>query len=317
MPARRTHARNQSRLYKIKSPAQLATVLQLEQSGLKLSGLKLLEEADDNYTRWTDKKTGRAMQRPKPLLEKVHRRVGILLARIETPEFLHSAVKGRSYISNAEQHAIDKPTIKMDIRKFYPSVRAQAVFHLFRDRMACAGDVAGILARLLTVDGHLATGSSVSPILSYFAYEDMFGEIEDLAVQRGCAMTCYVDDMIFTGPGATRRLVYDLTRVARRYRLRAHKIKVFQAGQPKVITGVAVTKIGKRLPNKRQQTIKQEMAALRTAETHAERFTITCRLTGRLFAAAQVDPATWHSKALQMSAELRRLQLHSTAGIAR
>ena len=64
MPARRTHARNQSRLYKIKSPAQLATVLQLEQSGLKLSGLKLLEEADDNYIRWTDQKTGRAMQRP-------------------------------------------------------------------------------------------------------------------------------------------------------------------------------------------------------------------------------------------------------------
>ena len=89
MPARRTYARNQSRLYKIKSPAQLATVLLLKQSERKL-----LEEADDNYIRWIDKKTGRAIQKPKPLLEKVHRRVGILLARIETPEFLHSAGKG-------------------------------------------------------------------------------------------------------------------------------------------------------------------------------------------------------------------------------
>ena len=312
MPARRTHARNQSRLYKIKSPAQLATVLRLKQSELKL-----LEEADDNYIRWTDQKTRRAMQKPRLLLEKVHRRVGILLARIETPKFLHSAVKGRSYISNAEQHAIDKPTVEMDICKFYPSFRALAVFHLFRDRMACAGDVAGILARLLTVDGYLATGSSVSPILSYFAYEDMFSEIEELAVQRGCEMTCYVDDLVFTGPAATGRLVHDLTPIVRRYRLRAHKIKVFQAGQPKVITGVAMTKVGKRLPNRRQQTIRREMAAVRAANTDAARLLIMRPLVGRLLAAAQVDPATWHSKALQMSAELRRLQLHSTAGIAR
>ena len=206
-------------------PAQLATVLRLKQSELKL-----LEEADDNYIRWTDQKTRRAMQKPRLLLEKVHRRVGILLARIETPKFLHSAVKGRSYISNAEQHAIDKPTVEMDICKFYPSFRALAVFHLFRDRMACAGDVAGILARLLTVDGYLATGSSVSPILSYFAYEDMFSEIEELAVQRGCEMTCYVDDLVFTGPAATGRLVHDLTPIVRRYRLRAHKIKGLSGG---------------------------------------------------------------------------------------
>ena len=312
MPTRRTYARNQSRLYKIKSPAQLATVLRLKQEELKR-----LVEADDNYLRWIVQKTERAIQRPRPLLERVHRRVGILLARIETPEFLHSAVKGRSYISNAEQHAIDKPTVKIDIRKFYPSVRAQAVFHLFRDRMFCAGDVAGILARLLTVDGHLATGSSVSPILSYFAYEDMFGEIEELAIQRGCEMTCYVDDLVFTGPGATRRLVHDLTQIVRRYRLWVHKIKVFQAGQPKVITGVAMTKVGKRLPNKRQQTIKREMTALRVAKTNAARLLIMHRLTSRLFAAAQVDPATWGSKALQMSAAMRHLQLHSTAGIAR
>jgi hypothetical protein len=302
MPARRPYARNQSPLYKIKSPAQLASVLLL-----KPQGMQGLEEAEDNYIRWIDKKTKRAIQKPKTVLEQVHRRVGIFLARIETPEFLHSAVKGRSYITNAERHAIDKPTVKIDIRKFYPSVRAQAVFHFFRDRMSCAGDVAGILARLLTVDGHLATGSSASPILSYFVYEDMFGEIEELAVQRGCAMTCYVDDLVFTGPGATRRLVYDLTQVVRRYRLWVHKTKLFQAGQAKVITGVAVTKVGKRVPNEREQTIKRGRAELKAAKTDAERRPIMRRLTGQLFAAAQIDPTKWHSQAVQMSEAMSRL----------
>ena len=86
----------------------------------------------------------------------------------------------------------------------------------------------------------------------------MFAEIEALAVERGSEMTCYVDDMVFTGPGATRRLIYDSIQVVRRYRLWGHKTKVFKAGQPKVITGVAVTRLGGRLPNKRQKAIKEE-----------------------------------------------------------
>ena len=310
MSNRRSYARDQSRLHKIKSPAQLA-----ENLFLKQHQLRLLERADDNYIRWTDKKTERRIQKPKPQLEKVHRRVGILLARIETPDFLHSAVKSRSYISNANRHASDKPTVKIDIRKFYPSVRAQAIFHFFRDRMLCAGDVSGILARLLTVDGHLATGSSASPILSYFAYEDMFGEIESLSVQRRCEMTCYVDDMVFTGPGATRRLLYDLIKVVRRYRLRGHKTKVFKASQPKIITGVAVTKVGRRLPNRRQRIIAEEMVKLGAAQTDAERLAIMRPLTGRLFEAAQVDP-TWRPRALRMSNKILGLQQRSATGVA-
>src|SRR5258705_185981 len=84
----------------------------------------------------------------------------------KTPEFLHSAIKGRSYVTNASEHGPNAPTIKVDIRRFYPSIRAAAVFHFFRDHMQCAEDVAGILTKLLTVDGHLPTGSSASPILS-------------------------------------------------------------------------------------------------------------------------------------------------------
>ena len=302
MQGRRSYARNQSRLYKIKCPPQLADVLQLEKHELEL-----LEQAHNNYIRWTDKKTGRDIQQPKPLLEKVHRRVGVLMPRIETPDFLHSAVKGRSYISNASRHTCGQPTVKIDIRQFYPSVRAQAVFHLFRDRMLCAGDVAGILARLLTVDGHLATGSSASPILSYFAYEDMFGEIEALAAQHKCEMTCYIDDMVITGQSATRRLLRELIKVVRRYRLWGHKTKVFKAEQPKVITGVAVTRVGMKLPNRRQRSILDETAACGAARTDEERLLKMRSLVGRLFEAAQIDRA-WHPEALRTYNAMRDLQ---------
>lgn len=291
MAERKSYERNQSQLYKVTSPGQLA-----ERLGITLGELHMLEKAADNYIRWIDKKTGRPIQQPKPLLKRVHRRVAFLLSRIETPDFLHSAIKGRSYISNAVGHDAALPSVKIDVRKFYPSTRVQAVYHFFRDRMCCDGDVAGILAKLLTVDGHLATGSSVSPILSFFAYEDMFNEIAALASARGCVMTCYVDDMVFTGSNATRRIIYDAIQIVRRYRLWGHKTKLFKAGQPKVITGVAITKRGSRLPNKRQAAIGEERAKLDRATTDLERIAIMRRLVGRLYEAAQIDPS-WFPKA--------------------
>lgn len=302
MLERRAYPKNQSRLYKITSPALLAERLLVEPYQLNL-----LLKADDNYIRWTDKKTGRQIEQPKLLLDGIHRRVGVLLARIETPDFLHSAIKGRSYISNASQHNPNQPTVKIDVRKFYPSTRVQAVFHYFRDRMMCDGDVAGILARLFTVDGHLATGSSASPILSYFAYDDMFAEIKALSVDRDSKMTCYVDDMVFTGPSVTRRLIYDAIQIIRRYRLWGHKTKLFRAGQPKVITGVAVTRSGGRLPNKRQKVIRDDLLLLESATNDKDRLKIIRPLLGRMYEAAQVDPM-WRPKANALAAQKRGLE---------
>lgn len=292
------HPREQSRLYKIKSPAQLSCVL-----GVVEQDIRSLLRAADNYIRWEDRKSGRSIQRPKPLLKRVHDRAAFLLSRIKTPDFLHSSVKGRSYISNAIQHQPLLPSVKIDIRQFYPSARSQAVFHFFRDRMKCNGDVAGILARLLTVDGHLPTGSSVSPILSYFAYEDMYEEISILAKNRGCTMTCYVDDIVITGPCAGRRMIYDLKRILRKYRFTGHKTKLFRPQQPRVITGVAVTAGGCRLPNKRRINILEDASLVRSVGGE-ERTVIARRLVGRLYEAAQIDPR-WRSRALAMATLLR------------
>jgi len=172
--------------------------------------------------------------------------------------------------------------------------------------------VAGVLTHLLTIDGHFATGSSVSPILWYFAYEDMFSEIEAVSSGCGCEMTCYVDDMVFTGPGATRGFLYEIIQVAKRYRLLGHKTKAFKAGQPKVITGVAVTTHELRLPNRRQQAIATEQSILKTARTDEERLNIMPRLIGRLFDAAQID-AAWRPQAVQISGSMQNLRRRTTA----
>ncbi len=302
MILRNPYHRNQSQLYKITSPKILADRL-----GLSLQQLHSLASADNNYICWIDKKTGRQIQRPKPLLAKLHSRIGVLLARIDVPEYLHSAIKGRSYISNASSHDPEMPSVKIDVKKFYPSIRAQAVYHFFKDRMLCAGDVAGILTKLLTVDGHLPTGSSASPILSYFAYEDMFAAIAILAAANNCTMTCYVDDLVFTGPGATRKLLHSVKLLMGNYKLKGHKTKVFKRKQPRVLTGVVMTQSGRRLPNRRQRAIADDISSFSIASNDQERLIILRRLVGRLYEATQID-SSWRHKAEEYSQKRNTLE---------
>jgi RNA-directed DNA polymerase len=276
--------------------------------------LKRLEKKVEKFRVWQDQKTKRWIQQPEPKLKKIHERIWRLLSRIETPDYLHSAIKGRSYISNASSHSADQPSVKSDIMKFYPSIRAQAVFAFFHERMLCARDVAGKLTELLTYNGHLPTGSSASPILSYFAYEDMFEEINAVAVQRGCLMTCYVDDMVFTGPGATNALLYDIRKIAGRYHLKTHKTRTFQANQPKIITGVAVTQSGLRLPNERRRLIEDGDIALKGCKTNDDSIALLNILTSRLHEAAQIDQS-WKAKANEMSALLKHTKRDALAAL--
>lgn len=301
MTDRKHHPLNQSRLYKIKSPAQLADILTI-----KPQDIEDLIDAPENYIRFTTE-DGRDIQWPKPLLRRAHKRTATLLSRIETPSFLHSAIKGKSYLTNAKPHLSNHPTVKVDIKKFFASVRAAAVFHFFKDTMLCKEDVAAVLTKLLTVDKHLPTGSSVSPILSYFAYHDMFNELKKLADENGCEMTCYVDDLTFTGPGATRKLLYQASQIIGRYRLVAHKTKIFKPGQPKIVTGVAITKHGNRVPNKRQKTIQKDLQELAEAKSEQDKIDIMTRLIGRMFEAAQLDPS-WRKRAESLVAEKAGLE---------
>src|SRR5258708_38498182 len=84
------------------------------------------------------------------------------------------------------------PTIKIDVKKFFPSVSRVVIFNFFAGPLKCRRDVAGRLADILTFDAHLATGSAASPIIAYYSFKPMFDEIAQFAVSLGLVMTCYV-----------------------------------------------------------------------------------------------------------------------------
>lgn len=295
-----------SHLYGIKSTHLLAKKLGVLVKDLERFANKSV------YRVFNLKDSGRRVEEPPPALQAIHRKIHRYLARIEAPTYLHSAIKGRSYISNATAHIGIAPMIKIDVKKFFPSVPQHKVMHFFRDHMQCASDVAGLLANLTCRNGRLPTGGAASPILSYYSFKSMFDEIEILCSERNLTMTCYVDDITISGRGANRSALHEVRKIMSRAGLRSHKAKFFDATRPKIVTGVMVKGNRLELPHSRWRAIRFAEKELVKAATDDQRLALYPALISRLHEAAQIDPAC-RSMALYHNQKWKELRQASVA----
>jgi hypothetical protein len=232
---------------------------------------------------------GRVFQQPLGLLAKVHERIGMLLSKIEVPNYLYSQ-KCRSSIDNARQHLGDVPLIKTDIHKFYPSISHQMVFRMFLFDFQCAADVANRLADICCYQQqHVPTGSALSGQVAFFAARHMFDEISDLAESHQCTMTAYVDDVTISGDFATKALLAEIQQVVRLHGLKVklNKSKTYSATAAKEVTGAVIVGTQLRLPNKQHQKIWNAKRELLNATDH-EKPTLQRSLNGRLQQASQI-----------------------------
>lgn len=288
--AQKKYDLTQSPFYMLRSKTKLATILNLSTP----ADLIALTHLDVPYRRFDAKNKKntkvRAVQMPCRELYPVHVRMFKLLRRIDLPDYLHSGVIGRSYITNAKAHLRTKKTYTVDIKKFYESVRRSMVYAFFRDTLKCSEDVAGILANISTCDGHIPTGSSLSQLLAYMACKNMFDELHAASTEAGIVMTCYVDDLTFSGETVTRAWVYGTIKpIISKYGLKSHKDKFFGAGKPKEITGVIVNSNVVKVCNRHHRSIYNLMQNIPEADDTINLNKIYDELIGRLSSAAQID----------------------------
>ncbi len=235
-----------SPLYGIRSRKRLVEVLDWQGSVKALDGFV---EQPDNYNCFLHEEDGkkpRPVQQPTPKLEALHRRVARLLLRILPPDYLHSGLRKRSFVTNAAQHVNGHPAVKLDVHKFYPSTLHSHVCGFFKNQMACAPDVAGLLASLccVTVNGvrHLPTGSPLSQILAFYSHRQMFDELSAYVAARGGVITVYVDDITASMEFASVGDIRAMGRIITRHGLMWHKERFFPRGHSKAITG-AIAKV--------------------------------------------------------------------------
>lgn len=280
----------QSPLYKLSSKRKLAELLQIGLASLSTSELAKLTS---QYRIFIDRDTRRFITEPVGALLAIHKRLLRLFGRVVPREYLHSATKKRSYKTNAEQHVGNPNVLKIDIKKFFPSVRFCFVHNFFANSLNCSSDVATILAKLCTVQTrrhgvHLPTGSCISPILSFLANRPLFDRISHICSLDGCVFTLYVDDVTVSGPNASRALLTKIAMEIHKTGYGYHKIKTYQ-GVPAMVTGLIVTDGRIILPHARSQKIREYADALECSVGGPIREKLLASLVGRLSEAEQID----------------------------
>lgn len=284
MPSNSVIPLNQSRLYKLTSPRRLADVLGLDEAELRAMAI-----GPDRYRQFEiDKKGGgkRPVEDPVAPLKRVQGRVAKMLARIEPPDFLFCPVKGRCYVSNAARHRGNRVVHCLDIKKFFPNTPRVRVIWFFQTVMQCRGDVAGLLGDLCTFEGHLPTGSPLSPILAYYSYHDMWAEIAAFCASKGYTLTVYVDDVTISGAKVPIADVWQVRRMIHRTGLRYHKLKHY-VDKPAEVTGVIVRDGRVVVPNR--QRLKQRQLALTLQGPGIDDPRLRGRLTGITGQIRQID----------------------------
>lgn len=274
---------NQSPLYKLQNQRRLAALLKID-----LKKLYDLLDAPCNYRIFPQGK--RTCHDPKPILKGIHKRLQILLNRIAPPDYLHSATKGRSYVTNAAAHLGNGKLHKLDIRHFFDATTFKHVFDFFKNTLLCSVDVATLLARISTYNDHLPTGSPISPILAYFAHKKMFDNMYDEALAADMDMTCYIDDLTFSGDALPMRVLRNAKESIVKRGLEYHKEKRFQEKDVKIVTGVALRGKEMLLPNKRHKKIYEEKVRSLEADDPQKQQDIVRKLISRVGEASRIEP---------------------------
>ena len=296
---------HQSPFFKLSSHRRLAELLEVDESELA----KLL--SDDNYRVWTEE--GRQIEAPIHKLKRVHSVLKRLLARIQTPEWLISGQRFKSYIDNAKLHSQSDFLLNVDITGFYRHTTVERVYQCFLHAFQMAPDVAFTLSRLVTWNGIIPTGSPASQLLAYWANAPTFHRIADLASQAGLIFSVYVDDLSFSGqeriqPDLPSKINFELGKVG--LALKKTKTRFFGMGDFKIVTGVGISR-DKRLvvPNEKRQKILQKLEAL-SSLSESEPLKVETSLRGSLVSARQIEPdfmAVTFRK-VQARARMRRRQ---------
>jgi|AKZA01.1.fsa_nt_gi Reverse transcriptase (RNA-dependent DNA polymerase). len=296
MNHRKKYPLHQCALYKCRSPMMLEKRLKTEKGVLDDISKIIV------YNNFSIEKNSmgemRSIQSPNRNLKPIQKRILKLLEKIERPDWLISGQKGKCFIDNGKAHLNAKYALTVDIKSFYGNCFREYVYTFFYRRLQMDGDVAGIITDIVTYQNGIPTGTPTSQMIAYYAYEDMFNEISQVANRYNCTFTLYVDDMSFSSIEYFKHksLTSEVDIILRKYghKLKPSKIKFYGKKKSKIITGTVVTKNNTlKVPNKNQKKIYdnfQEIKVLnRITKNDQQELKLYKTLRGQLTSAQGIE----------------------------
>ncbi|MGE0045876.1 MAG: reverse transcriptase family protein [Hyphomonadaceae bacterium] len=208
----------------------------------------------------------RLIESPKPRLKSVQRRILHEILDCVPPHLrAHGFVRGRSCISGAQLHAGEYVVVRLDLRRFFPSIQSARVHGLFRAigyPWATARLLTGLCttctpamtlaaipdwrARREYAAPHLPQGAPTSPALANLCAWRLDQRLSGAARRLGINYSRYADDLCFSGDrqfarGISGFLSLVETIVAGEgFALNTNKTRIMRASSTQRVTGVVV-----------------------------------------------------------------------------
>lgn len=242
--------------------------------GWKKQQLEALVRDKERYIKRERKQIGtkiRDLAVPTGKLRTIHERLKFHLNKIKQPDYLFSPRKGRGQRDNAAHHASETQFLSLDIRQFYPSTMGEHIFRWAFHEAGMRADVAGLLTKLVVIDGKMPFGSPVSPVLTAHVHRRMFDEIYALCTARGLKMSLWVDDLTISGNFIGGELIEPIRAIIRKQGFQTHKIQFRSSSRAVIVTGVPIERGAVVAPRSLNRRVQEGYDSLRADLTDSER----------------------------------------------
>jgi RNA-directed DNA polymerase len=202
----------------------------------------------------------RKISEPLPSLKEIQRWVlDNILYQCQPSAFAKAFIRGSSIRRNALFHRAQDKLLSLDVQDFFPSIGSPRVYGIFR-RMGYCKEVAGMLARLCTLEDALPQGAPTSPALSNLIVLRLDRRLGGYAKKDGLRYTRYADDITFSGDNLD---VGEAIRFARKVLrdeglvLNEHKTRLMRPHQRQEVTGIVVNTKKMQVPRETRRALRQ------------------------------------------------------------
>lgn len=245
------HQRNALFLLTLGRPSDLCrflktSILQLE---------KILNEPKYQEFNIRKKKGGkRQIFAPEKQLKDIQKRINYFLQAYYLwikPNEVHGFVVNPHYLGfscniaeNAKAHIQKKVVLNIDLKDFFPSIRARQVKAVFTSPWFNFNEqIATALTLLTTYQGQLPIGAPTSPVISNFICIQLDEDMKDFCERSGLTYTRYADDLTFSSNNEiTNDHILDLINLIKKnnFRINSKKLRIKTKCQKQTVTGLTV-----------------------------------------------------------------------------
>ncbi|MCG3678926.1 reverse transcriptase family protein [Aliarcobacter butzleri] len=174
----------------------------------------------------------------------------------------HGFIKGKSILTNAQQHLNKKYLLQVDIKSFFSSISQDEVKRVFI-KLGCNDYVAELFSILCTINNSLAEGLNTSPTIANIYFFELDEILNEISRRYSCTYTRYADDLTFSSNN-----YFDYTELLKEIEdalekknltLNNKKTRFSKYGQAQYVTGLSISnEVRPRIPKKIKKRLRQE-----------------------------------------------------------